>query len=668
MWTRSLIIVCLLLASTWLPIQVADEPDIFTEVIHFNFHHPEFIDTGDYFSIAIDGANSYLYEAGIPILPIATKTLDLPFGTKIKDIVIDVNSVRSAAINKPIQPAPEPYPQGLTGAEHRYEKNPFVYDGYTPFPNNWYSYKLSAGMNENNEHVSKLTIVTYPVRFIPHEPSIDYAESISLTIFYEKPDHPFFPSSSSYDMVIITPFRFITPLQLLAQHKNNYGIRTIIKPVHEIYQQFAGLDKPEKIKYFIKYAIEMWDVHYVLLVGGLKSIVYGNPRDDINQGSVDWFIPVRYTNLKENNTAFDPGFISDLYYADIYDGEGNFSDWDSNDDGVYGKWSNDPNPRNYMNHPALLTNPDDPLPEDTDIIDFYPDIFLGRLPCRNLAEVSIMVSKIIRYETSPADPYWFNRMVVVGGDPYDDVGTDIIEGEEICDKALEHMVGFEGVRLYASNQYRDPKATPVSRNIIREINKGCGFLLLDGHGAPGWWNTFWPYQFDKLIFNGGLSIYQFPLLFNGRKLPICIIGGCHNVLFNISLVTSLLDKDNSMKTWSYGMPIPESWGWALTSKSNGGAIATIGSTGLGYEADGEHGDIDGDGIVEPDCVEVLGGYLETEFYEILNNNVQYLGEAWGGTISGYLEQHPAYMNQSYAKTIEQWVLIGDPSLRIGGYC
>lgn len=668
LWIRTLILTGLLLVSTCIPVSIADESDLSTEILHFSFSNPEFTDLGDFFQIAMKGTNSYLYDTGTPLLPIATQTLDLPFGTKIKDIVIDVNSVQSVVIDKPIQPAPAPF--HLTGQfeEERYPLNPFIYQSDFVFPNAWYSYSMGSGLNSENEHVSKLTLVTYPIRFLPKDDAIEYAKSISITIFYEAPEHTYFPTMASYDMVIIAPYRFVQPLELLAQHKNDYGIRTLIKPVHEIYPNYPGQDRPEKIKYFIKDAIESWGVTYVLLVGGLKSIVYGNPRDDINQGTIDWFVPVRYTNLVENNTAFDPGFIADLYYADIYDADGNFSDWDTNNDGVYGKWSDEPNPRYNPNKPTHMVNPYHPPPEDTDIIDFFPDVHLGRLPCRNLAEVIIMVSKIINYETSPAEPSWFNRMVVVGGDPYDDVGTDIIEGEEICEKALEHMDGFVGVKLYASNQHSNPRLTPLSRNIIREINKGCGFLLFDGHGSPGWWNTFWPYQFDKLIVNGGLSVYQFPSLMNGRRLPICVIGGCHNAMFNTSLVNSMWDTDNSKKMWSYGMPVAECWAWELTNKLNGGAIATIGSTGLGYEADGEHGDIDGDGILEPDCVEVLGGFLETEFFNIVNHNMMYLGDAWNGAITRYLKQHPAFFNQSYAKTIEQWVLIGDPSLRIGGYC
>ena len=54
---------------------------------------------------------------------------------------------------------------------------------------------------------------------------------------------------------------------------------------------------------------------YVLLVGGMTSLITGDPRDDANQGTQDWWLPVRYTNNQEMGSTHDPGFISDLYYA-----------------------------------------------------------------------------------------------------------------------------------------------------------------------------------------------------------------------------------------------------------------------------------------------------------------------------------------------------------------
>jgi len=278
------------------------------------------------------------------------------------------------------------------------------------------------------------------------------------------------------------------------------------------------------------------------------------------------------------------------------------------------------------------------------------------------------VNKIIAYEKKPADRSWFKKMVVVGGDPYDDQGTNYLEGELIGEKALSYMTGFEQQRLFASNREMNPSLTPKTQNIIREINEGCGFLLFDGHGGPSWWNTYWPGEFDSLIQNGGITIYQFSQLQNNEKLPICIIGGCHSNQFNVSLLLTVLDPQNKHFMWSNGAPIPECLGWSLTVKPSGGAIATIGNTALGYEAGGEVGDLNGDSLNEPDCVEALCGYLETHFFKAYSvNHNDILGKTWCTAINEYLFIYPGMKNISDAKTIEQWVLFGDPSLKIGGY-
>ena len=98
-------------------------------------------------------------------------------------------------------------------------------------------------------------------------------------------------------MVIIAPEKFSTDLQPLIDHKNSHGMQTILKTTESIYTEFSGRDQPEKIKYFIKSAIENWNITYVLLVGGKKSLLTGNwgiegPRTSND----DRYVPVRYKN------------------------------------------------------------------------------------------------------------------------------------------------------------------------------------------------------------------------------------------------------------------------------------------------------------------------------------------------------------------------------------
>jgi hypothetical protein len=204
-------------------------------------------------------------------------------------------------------------------------------------------------------------------------------------------------------MVIITPEIFSTELERLVTHKNTFGVQTLIKTTEDIYSEYSGLDEPEQIKYFIKDAIETYGITYVLLFGGLKSIIWGNPRDDTNHGADGWYFPIRYSNFQwdgaptYNFTSGEPNYISDLYYADIYKEGAEFEDWDSNGNGVFAEWSGD---------------------DLRDEIDLYPDVAYGRLAVRSMQEAKDVITKIINYEKQPADPTWFKRMISISGDGF----------------------------------------------------------------------------------------------------------------------------------------------------------------------------------------------------------------------------------------------------------
>jgi hypothetical protein len=650
----ALIIVGLILSSSVAVVGLKDEDRIRIASLSLSFQEPCVVDDGSYATVLMEGAPACFYQGGKPVLPMYTTTLELPFGSAIQDVTCQVDEVKTIVLSKKITPAPYPWTADSLPEGTHVSLDEEIYGSEELYPAQWMTYSLGGGLNDQNEHVTFCTLRVFPVRYSPGTDMLAYLDQCTVMVTYEPPMQSPFPSEVTFDLVIITLTQFVHPLQRLAEHKNNLSIRTQIMTLEEIYQDYPGVDKPEQIKYFIRDAIENWGTKYVLLVGGLKSHLAGKPRDDLNQGTRDWYFPVRYSNLMDATTLYDPGFISDLYYADIYDALGSFCSWDSCGDGVFGGWSN----------PSHLA----PLDYPTDQIDFYPDVCLGRLPCRSLFEVNSMVDKIITYETTLADPSWFKKMVVIGGDPYDDQGTNYLEGELIGEKALSYMPGFEQRKLFASNRVTDPNLTPKTRNIIREINDGCGFLLLDGHGSPAWWNTYWPGEFTTHIINGGMSIYQFYRLHNNEQLPICILGGCHCNQFNVSLLATMTDLWNRRSMWSDGLPIAECFGWGLTKLSRGGAIATIGTTGLGYEAGGEVGDLDGDMLNEPDCVEALGGYLETQFFKAYGvNHTDVLGNTWCTAINKYLNIYPGMLNRDDAKTIEQWVLLGDPSLKIGGY-
>lgn len=238
-------------------------------------------------------------------------------------------------------------------------------------------------------------------------------------------------------------------------------------------------------------------------------------------------------------------------------------------------------------------------------------------------------------------------MVVVAGDTY--TKNDFYDGEVETQRALDKMPDFNHIRLWTSwGTFTGQK------DVIRAFNYGCGFLYFAGHGCPSLWGNHPPN--DDTTFIRGLDLKHMIFLLNGKKLPIVIVGGCHQSLFNVSLFHS---------SWTGKYPIHECFSWRLTRKIGGGSIATIGNTGLSYGARDKLDPSKGG----------AGGHLNMCFFdEYGQNGTDILGETWGKAIDLFLQDFPIQWHEnSYndtsidAKTIQQWILFGDPSLKIGGY-
>ena len=147
---------------------------------------------------------------------------------------------------------------------------------------------------------------------------------------------------------------------------------------------------------------------------------------------------------------------------------------------------------------------------------------------------------------------------------------------------------------------------------------------------------------------------------NRNKYPIVVAGACHNNEFDVNLLNWL---ENPHDAYYYGTGALECWGWKLTRKIGGGAIACIANTGLGMSKE------------DKSTGKGAGDYMDLQFfYEYGTNKTDILGECWGKAINRYLDAFPIDWDTpsswDYAydcKTVQEWVLLGDPSLKIGGY-
>ncbi|MEF8848612.1 MAG: C25 family cysteine peptidase, partial [Candidatus Thermoplasmatota archaeon] len=344
--------------------------DIKEKEIHLNFSKPEVVPHEDYYIVRVSETNHnsmVLFEKnpGRPVLPVKIKVFNFPFSTKIEEI----NYIKGKSTEEDI---PGKFSFGKARNDALLYNKPINFDNVDEsYPSDWISHKIAGGLNQG-EHTTFLILRVYPVVYHQSKNKIEYIQNISINIKYKTPKQPVV-NQKVYDLLIISPSEFENLLDPFVEHKESLGISTKIATVDEIKERtyWKGRDIQEKIKYYIKESILNWGIKYVLLVGGIEGQTF------------EWDLPVRYSHVVPYSEQEYPekSFISDLYYADVFDGQANFSSWDSNNDGRFSVWN-----KSFIEE-----------------MDLYPDVYLGRLPCRNRFELRAMVNKIIEYEEDKCD-------------------------------------------------------------------------------------------------------------------------------------------------------------------------------------------------------------------------------------------------------------------------
>jgi len=610
----TLVIIILFIGMSFLPfISNGYAGEKFTnnvETITFvqQFSKPELRNNNEFVEIIIEQTNLVLIDEQKPMMPIFSKTFELPFGTKITDLKVKIPKFQSLEIEKLITPVPKKQKIGTEEIKIKKSIDENIYSSNEPYPNSWYSYSLGTGLNKLNDHVLFLSVNIYPVQYIPNKNTIQYIDQIELTFTYEKSDINLI-NSDEYDLIIITPNEFIQNLEKLFTHKNNNGINTKLVSLAEIYDGYVGRDHPEKIKYFIKYAIEEWGIQYVLLVGDVQKL------------------PIRNTYA----SWWEPDILSDLYYSDIYDSEFQFCSWDENGNNRFGEVNDD----GY----------------DLDGVDLFADAHIGRIACTNEEELETVIDKIIIYENTAYGSSWFKETILAGGDtfpPFYDADRDVFEGEITNEYVAQALPEFQHNLLWSSKH----KLNALTFN--RAINKGAGFLSYAGHGFEHGWGTYRPNAMvDRMIF------YYMPyikFLRNNEKLPIVFFDACLTAKldFNISdldeyypLFIQFLVRFTNVE---YDTSLfYHCIAWDIIAKNGGGAIASIGSTRTAYTWVNEHGVFAG------------AGYLDVSFFDSYEEGIT-VGEMLTQAQNRYI------VNVGFDYfTIEEYILLGDPSLKVGGY-
>ncbi|MFO7677289.1 MAG: C25 family cysteine peptidase [Thermoplasmatota archaeon] len=629
-----IVIILALIASGFGAIAIqADVNPTLVKTSTLAISEPVFSISDNYVSVNIKQQTSVRMDSDKPMTPVITQTFAFEPGTEIKNVDVEYD-IKEYIVSDPIQPAPQAIP---LNTEHAAQVNKeivacqTVYTSDELYPTKPYeiSYAFGLWKEEGRKQLVNIRINTqyHPAGNLLIVPDGE----IKITIAYIEPKTSQTIIEDPYDMLIITPQQFIPNFGRFIEHKQSVGVSCIIKSLEDIYENYDGRNQPESIKLSIKDAIEKHDITFVLLGGGRY------------RQTMDWWLP-EFRNF--NDDGWESGYSSDLYFADVYKNNGTeFEDWDSNENLIFGEW-----------RPGV--------PTYKDVMDFNPDVSVGRIPFHYGFELDIVLDKIISYESNKADDSWFKQAIMIAGDTFPN-HLPYYEGEietgYIADMLTD--AGFSVEKIWSSLE----TLTGVPP-VVQAISGGAGFIQFAGHGNPSTWSTHPPNDGDTWI--TGLSWTDMWKLRNRGQYPYVGVGGCHNAQFNATIgyiphgirkygFQAYFNTDSSQGPIHFWLMewVPRDFSSWLLLKKNGGSIATTGMAGLGY------------GYINENCLEGLGGWIEPRvFHAYAVQGIENVGLAHAQAITDYINiLGRVNDDQIDRKTIDGFVLIGDPSLKLGGY-
>jgi len=262
-----------------------------------------------------------------------------------------------------------------------------------------------------------------------------------------------------------------------------------------------------------------------------------------------------------------------------------------------------------------------------DNVDGIPDVYVGRIPPSLAQYAQVAVDKIKGYQQQfdPSES-WTRRVVLAAGTGSGDgfsnpFGTAF---PFLKNYTANICIGKDVVKLYESY------GNLSTGSMASEINKGALFVNFAGHGDPGMWLFYW--VIPGLWWNGfGISDVQ--SLTNGFKLPVVTTMACSTARF---------DDTDCIGEW-------------FVLEPDGGGIAYYGATRIAW------------GYANEWVTTGLMGEMDWRIYGAFYEGHTRLGQMWGVPVTKYVQSH--IWNYKYAskydvKTLMEFVMLGDPTLRI----
>ncbi|MCK4902360.1 MAG: hypothetical protein KAS76_03300, partial [Thermoplasmatales archaeon] len=271
------------------------------------------------------------------------------------------------------------------------------------------------------------------------------AERIVFNYNQAKAWYPASPlGRETYDYVIITTDSLESSVTPLANWEGTKGKSVKVVTTSWISSNYDGYDLAEKMRNFLrdKYPSSEWGIKDVCLIGHY---------DDV---------PMRRC---EQNTGYGKP-ETDYYYAELSLPDG--QSWDADGDHKWG--------------------------ENSDPIDFYAEVNVGRIPWSSSTTVSDICQKSADYEQNSEDSFKKN-ILLLGAFFWSDTDNAVLMEEKI-DQTW--MTSWTKTRMYEQGQSSYPMDYNLDYNNVKNVWSAGKYAFVNwaGHGSPTACYEYYPSQ------------------------------------------------------------------------------------------------------------------------------------------------------------------------------
>ncbi len=477
-----LILVVLILSVCNITVVSEDEynnstKNILNISLNYNFGIPTFstfkINDEEYFKIQLDDL-PVSERFGEPKLPVKPLRILLPYSTNVEKISVTSSDEKNIQNNVVSDIELGGMSRSFNSSVYNNEIIP-QYEEEDIYPKQLYN---NLGVQCLDGYLI-LFINLHPVRYLGQTNTVYYYDSISISIettdynyenilqkfddrekIIDMVENPQMISSypdedsgsfnqglSNYEYVIITTedlknasgeYTFYD----LIDKRTNDGLTCTIKTVENIYQEYDGVDGPEKIRNFIKDAYLNWNTKWVLIGGDVEKV------------------PIRYLYDIDGAEEDEVRVTSDVYYQCL-DGNYNY-----NGDGYWGEEFDGVNGNR---------------------IDLLAEVYVGRAPVDDEDDISAFVEKTLSYENSDwFEDSYLKNVLSAGEHLWDGPGGD---GSEYVERCIDYWTdydqdtyGLPSSRYTITKLYE--KFEPwTDQDVIDIIDNGVSIINHCGHGT-----------------------------------------------------------------------------------------------------------------------------------------------------------------------------------------